>query len=265
LLDALSHGFSSVEADVFLLEGKLLIGHDPTELRPDRTLRSLYLDPLRRLVERNKGSVHPKGGELFLLIDIKTDGKATWEALARELDAYREILTEFRDGKITRRAVTAVVSGNRDFDAIARTSPRYAGVDGRLSDLDLDHPPSLMPLVSDHFGRHFTWRGEGPIPAAERAKLERIVSRAHAKGYRVRFWATPESRSVWEELLRADVDHINTDDLAGLERFLREAGDVESAERASAKLETKERDGEEKPTPATPHPPERESPETSDE
>lgn len=42
----------------------------------------------------------------------------------------------------------------------------------------------------------------------------------------MRFWATPdvagsERDAVWTELLAAGVDHLNTDDLAGLELFLR--------------------------------------------
>ena len=47
LLDALSHGFCSVEADIFLVDGKLLVGHSRSELKPNNTLERLYLDPLR--------------------------------------------------------------------------------------------------------------------------------------------------------------------------------------------------------------------------
>src|SRR4051794_2449732 len=47
LLDALDNGFCSVEADIHLVDGKLLVAHDRAHVRPDRTLQSLYLDPLR--------------------------------------------------------------------------------------------------------------------------------------------------------------------------------------------------------------------------
>ena len=41
----------------------------------------------------------------------------------------------------------------------------------------------------------------------------------------MRFWATPDlpgaaRDAVWSELLAAEVDHVNTDDLAGLREFL---------------------------------------------
>ena len=59
------------------------------------------------------------------------------------------------------------------------------------------------------------------MPEAEREKLNGIVARAHAKGRRVRFWATPESPVIWQELKTAGVDLIGTDDLEKLSKFLR--------------------------------------------
>jgi hypothetical protein len=222
LLDALHHGFTSVEADIFLAGDKLLVGHSRPELKPERTLEALYLKPLLRRVRENGGRVYRGGPAFTLLIDIKSDGEKTYDALSRLLARYGEMLTTVREGKPEKKAVTAVISGNRAWKRIAADKVRYAGVDGRLSDLDSDLPDHLMPLISDHWGRNFTWRGTGPMPAAERTKLEDIVSRAHLKGRRVRFWATPESRALWRELCSAGVDHINTDDLGGLQRFLLE-------------------------------------------
>ncbi len=44
---------------------------------------------------------------------------------------------------------------------------------------------------------------------------------AHARGHRLRFWGTADSENFWRELRANGVDLINTDDLAGLEKFLR--------------------------------------------
>ena len=57
---------------------------------------------------------------------------------------------------------------------------------------------------------------------AERRKLREFVGKAHKHGRMVRFWATPEKPELWNELLAAKVDLINTDRLAELRRFLRE-------------------------------------------
>jgi len=220
LLDALERGFCSVEADIFLVDGKLLVGHHPRELTPERTLESLYLAPLAERVQANGGRAFPNGPTLTLLIDIKTNASVTWPVLHKTLTQYGKMLTRVENGTVVEGAVVAVISGNRPFKEIAEVSPRYAGLDGRLSDIDTEMPADLMPLISDHWFRHFKWNGEGPIPDKEREKLLNIVERVHASERRLRFWATPDNEPMWRELHAADVDLINTDDLDGLRRFL---------------------------------------------
>lgn len=221
LLDALDHGFSSVEADVFLVEGKLLVAHTRSELQPENTLQRLYLDPLRERIRGVGGSVYPGGGLFQLLIDIKSDAQPTYAALSETLAEYEDIVTSVREGRVERRAIDVVVSGNRPIETMTAQRVRYAGVDGRLDDLASDLPVHLIPLLSDRWDAHFQWQGEGPIDAAERRKLEQLVAEAHAAGRRIRFWATPETKESWQLLRAVGVDHINTDDLAGLEAFLR--------------------------------------------
>ena len=69
LLDTLSNGFVSVEADVWLVDGQLLVAHDEVDLDPKRTLESLYLEPLRAIVKGQGRSVYPGwNGSLQLLI-----------------------------------------------------------------------------------------------------------------------------------------------------------------------------------------------------
>ena len=220
LLDALQHGFCSVEADIFLVDGELRVGHDRDELKPGRTLESLYLQPLQRRVRRNRGSVYGDGTPVMLLVDIKTDGPAVYEVLRRTLSDYEDTVGGLEDGVYKEGAVQVVISGDRPKEQIASDASRRVGIDGRLSDLDSEVPANLMPLISDRWTSHFEWRGEGDFPAAERDKLHSIVRRAHSKGRRVRFWATPENEAVWRELVTAGVDHINTDQLERLESFL---------------------------------------------
>ncbi|MEV0619494.1 phosphatidylinositol-specific phospholipase C/glycerophosphodiester phosphodiesterase family protein [Nonomuraea sp. NPDC050404] len=232
LLDALDHGFTSVEADIYLVEGELRVGHDPEDLRPGRTLQSLYLDPLARRVRH--GGVYPGSRrQLQLLVDIKNNGAATYTELDRVLRDYRKMLTTYHKGRVKPGAVTVVVSGDRPRDLMAAQQRRHAFYDGRMSDLGQGNP-GLIPLISDNWTNHFSWTGEGEMPAAERDKLRQIVATAHRDGQRVRFWATPDVAgpardALWRELVAADVDHINTDDLAGLQRFLRAHDDRREA------------------------------------
>lgn len=227
LLDALDHRFGSVEADIFLVGDQLLVAHDPVDLDPTRTLESLYLDPLAARVRANHGSVYRgQRGSLQLLIDIKTEGSSTYLELDRHLRRHKHLFTTYAHGRVHPGPVTAVISGDRAARVpMEAQTVRRAFYDGRLADLGGTAPASFIPLISDNWTLNFTWRGEGTFPEAERAKLRTIVSTAHGRGQKVRFWATPDvpgaaRDALWGELVDADVDHLNTDDLAGLEAFL---------------------------------------------
>lgn len=222
---ALENGFCSVEADTFLVDGELLVAHDREDVTPDRTLRGLYLDPLRARVRANGGAVYPGGPEFLLLIDIKDEPEANYAALRALLAEYAEMITEFSDTEIVRRAVTVVISGNRPVETIAAEPRRLAGIDGRLPDLQRDLPPNLYPMISDNWNLHFRWRGVGVMPDAEREKLADLVARAHARGARLRFWALPRPERLWPVLHAAGVDLLNADDLPALRALLIRLGD----------------------------------------
>jgi hypothetical protein len=220
LLDALDCGFCSVEADVWLVDGRLLVGHWPWDLTQERTLEKLYLDPLRARTKANGGKVYTDGPTLFLLIDVKSEAKATYAALAKVLERYEDILSVARGDRFEAKAVTVVISGNCDRDAISKQEIRFAAIDGRPADLDSEVPAHRVPWVSASWSSQFTWDGTGEMPAAEQARLKEFVERAHKRGRLVRFWGTPEKVSVWKALCAAEVDLINTDRLAELQQFL---------------------------------------------
>ncbi|MET9446755.1 phosphatidylinositol-specific phospholipase C/glycerophosphodiester phosphodiesterase family protein [Streptomyces cinerochromogenes] len=227
LSDALDHRFGSVEADVFLVGDHLLVGHEASDLDPSRTLESLYLEPLAARVRAQHGSVY-RGARrpLQLLVDIKTEGSSTYRALDRRLRRYPHLFTRYAHGRVHPGPVTVVVSGDRAARSPMETqTERSAFYDGRLGDLGGPASASLIPLISDNWTQNFSWTGVGTFPDAERQKLRGITAAAHARGQRVRFWATPDTPgpardALWSELLAAGVDHLNTDDLAGLEAFL---------------------------------------------
>ncbi|QJS13275.1 hypothetical protein HKX69_30345 [Streptomyces argyrophyllae] len=227
LADALDHRFGSVEADIFLVGDQLLVGHEASDLDPSRTLESLYLEPLAARVEAHHGHVY-RGARrpLQLLVDIKTEGSATYLELDRHLRRYPHLFTRYAHGRVHPGPVTAVVSGDRAARApMEAQTERRAFYDGRLADLGGPAPASFISLISDNWTQNFTWTGAGTFPDAERRRLRSITGAAHARGQQVRFWATPDTAgpardALWTELLAAGVDYLNTDDLAGLEAFL---------------------------------------------
>lgn len=230
LYDALSHGFTSVEADVWLVNGELLVAHDLPDAKPGRTLESLYLKPLADLAKGKGHGVYPCwDGTVQLLIDIKSEGEATWAAVEKALAKYPQLMTRYQNGRVHPGSVTAVISGSRPLSSMQAATTRFSFYDGRSTDLNSGWSADFMPLVSENWTKLFTWQGVGPMPAAERAKLVAYVELAHAAGYKVRFWSTndtagPARDALWTELVEAGVDYLNTDDLAGLEAFLTSRG-----------------------------------------
>jgi hypothetical protein len=222
LLDALDHGFGSVEADVYLVDGALLVAHARDSVRADRTFESMYLATLRARIGARGGNEYAGRPPLTLLIDVKSHADSTWRALEPLLRRYDDVLASWHGDSMTTRPVVAVISGERPLVTLPAQRDRWAGLDGRLADLDSAHgPPAVaMPLVSDDWKKITKWRGRGAPPISVRRRVSRAVARAHAQGRRLRFWNTPDVPVVWRLLVRSGVDLIGADDLDALRLFL---------------------------------------------
>lgn len=216
LFDAIANGFNSVEADIHLSEGKILVSHD----RPDRsakTLESLYLKPLDSIRKVNNGSIYPHSAiPFFLMIDIKTDGAETFKALRDILSNYTESLN--RGNKSG--AVQVFISGNRPFDLIISDPDHLTAIDGRPSDLGKGFSSALMPVISDNYTNIAAWSGKGTPSAKDIEAVKRLAGRAHAENKKLRLWNIPDNPKAWQFLLDCGVDLINTDKLEELNTFL---------------------------------------------
>ena len=221
LFDALAQGFNSVEADIWLVNGQLLVAHNLSGVKSERTLSALYLDPLRERIRQNGGHVFSNATPFTLMIDVKSAAEPTYAVLRQWLLGYTNILTAHTEVRAQTNALTILLSGNRSLEMAAAEPLRYVAIDGRLADMKTNLSPQLVPLISDNWTHHFKWRGLGALPEAERQKLRQLVRCAHDQGRRVRFWAAPDTAPGWRELQAAGVDLIGTDDLAGLASFLR--------------------------------------------
>lgn len=226
LLRSLEHGFTHIEVDVFCMAGRLLVAHELRQLRAQNTLRKLYLAPLRAHASRHDGRVFSDGTQLWLHIDMKTAAPAGFRALLRLLENHPDLISSAPPGSIDAKPVRIVLSGNRPAPAeVAALPTRWLTLDGRTSDLGVVTDRSVMPVISDDWRQLFTWRGEGPMPDREVARLADMVQTCHANGQMLRFWGTPDAAGparerVWSTLLDAGVDLLDTGDVAGLRAFL---------------------------------------------
>lgn len=239
LLNALSYGFVSVEADIWLYpddEENLRVAHySVEEPKALPTLEELYLDPLQDLKEKlDNGGIYADGTPLTLLIDIKSKEVSTYERLDEILTQYEArspgLLTNYTQDEsgnyiVTPGAVTVIISGNRPRKLIESQKVRYADYDGRKPDIGTDVTSGFMPLISDNWNKFFSddlaWDGTGAIPLDTKAELNKIISKVQEEDKIFRFWNLPQdSPNVWSSLYEAGVDLINTDNLEGLSRFI---------------------------------------------
>ncbi len=226
LVDAIGYKFKSIEIDVFSVGDSLFVAHDFNQIKPGKTLRKLYLDPLKKIISKNNGSVYGEGTELILLVDIKDDGLRTYKLLHKILENYKGMFTSYNQNVKTTASIAVIVSGNRPFEYMKNQAVRYASYDGRISDIDSGIDSSLMPLISDNWQHHFKWNGVGKMPEDEINKLDLIVNKCHKNGYMLRFWNTPdkpgiERDAVWKKLKDAQVDLIGSDDSRDLKNMLK--------------------------------------------
>ena len=221
LFDALDNGFGSVEADIFLVNEELYVAHFFFQIRPGRTLESLYLEPLRERARRFDGRIFPDAETFYLWIDFKTEPQATYAALRPLLEKYSDILTRYENGTMIPGAVTVILTGSANLGLIRNETVRYAGVDGGLVALDSDVPAHLIPAVGINWRQqfpHFT----GELSPAEREKLAEHVRQANERGRKLRYWNAPDDEAFWGILYDAGVHLINTGRLQPLRDFLLE-------------------------------------------
>lgn len=221
LLDALDAGFTSVEADVFWRDGELYVAHSESQITPGRTLEALYLAPLA--AEVSNGTIRGRGLGFQLLVDIKDNGLATYQALEQAMAAHPGLFSQYAPSRTT-APVDVVVSGSRPLAHMQAQTTRSIGYDGRPGDLGV-LPSSLMPLVSESWFESRMWSGAAPMTPAEQERIFDLLTRAHDGGHRFRFWLTydwaPTQRTaIWTALYDLGYDHLNADDLDGLAQFM---------------------------------------------
>jgi hypothetical protein len=221
LFDALQNGFTSIEADVHLVNGTILVSHDAPDPAKAKTLEQLYLRPLDSIARVNNGYIYPGyRSYVILMIDIKTNGEEIYPVLRKALLKYRSIIkTPMQD-----RAVLVLISGNRPIDLIKNDPDQLMTIDGRPDDLSKNIPVEIMPVISDSYKKYMTWKGKGKPPAEELEKIKALASLVHAQGKKFRLWATPDTKDAWQVLLDNGVDLINTDTLEELNNFLTSSG-----------------------------------------
>ncbi|KAL8889673.1 MAG: hypothetical protein Q9215_003083 [Flavoplaca cf. flavocitrina] len=250
LYDALNTGCISVEADIWLQDGELLIGHEKGSIDPARTLKSLYLDPLVSILsdrnpdlDLNDGTDHSaslKGvfstdasTALILLIDIKTESVDSLPVLMDQLSPLRDqgLLTHFDGSQMIQGPLTVVGTGNTNFDTIFNEKDRTVFFDAPLdNDWSEDSPASKAYSKDNSYYASVSFDKSigkpsflGDLSDEQTKKVKDQIQGAHDRGLKVRYYDTPSGlgeKSIQEQLWKEGVDVLNRDDLKAAKEFL---------------------------------------------
>ncbi|MCU0339851.1 MAG: phosphatidylinositol-specific phospholipase C/glycerophosphodiester phosphodiesterase family protein [Spirosomaceae bacterium] len=198
----------SIEADVFLQNGELMVAHTPFEIRPERTLKSLYLEPLQKEFQ------HKRGEPLQLLIDLKTASKPTLDTLVSQLRQYRALIAK-------RSRLKIVISGNMPPPTDFGQYPSWIYFDGRFTQTYSAKELKRVALFSMSFGSVGKWSTNEELSKETQQKALEWVQKAHQQGKKIRFWATPDTPQAWQMLQSLGADWIGTDNPPRVVEFLK--------------------------------------------
>ncbi|KAJ0124377.1 hypothetical protein J7T55_005715 [Diaporthe amygdali] len=245
---ALKAGAVSVEADVWLYNGTLHVGHEQSALTDERTLDSLYIQPILSVLEaQNPNSSFVPGATkngvydtsstqtLYLFVDLKTDGATTFPAVIEALQPLRDAgyLTTFDGTTVTQGPVTVIGTGNTPLNQVQGVAPRDYFWDAPipfLSTIYANITSDVSPIASTNFNVIFPGvRGTDGLNDLQKVLLAAQVAVAHVKGIKVRYWDQPgwpvgTRNGIWRSLWEAGVDLLNVDDLEGAANFWESSG-----------------------------------------
>ncbi|CAK3938805.1 altered inheritance of mitochondria 6 homolog ARB_06966-like [Lecanosticta acicola] len=245
---ALSVGATSVEADVWLVNGTLYVGHEISALKKERTFDSLYIQPILSTVRAEnpnttfvtsptKNGVYDtnSGQTLYLFVDVKTDGATTWPAVVKALQPLRSagyLTTVNGTEGVTSGPVTVIGTGNTPLNQVQGVTPRDYFYDAPIPTLNSSFSnitASVSPIASTDFAVQFGNVRNETFNATQMALLNAQVKTAHDKGIMVRYWDQPgwpvgTRNAVWRTLWNAGVDLLNVDDLEGAANFWQNQG-----------------------------------------
>ena len=210
--------FGSIEADIWAVNGQLLVAHSKDQLKTERTLDKHYIQPILTKFRENKGKAWSDfQGSFQLLIDLKTTYQETLPLLVSELQKYPEVF----DQKINPNAVKVVITGGTPPPSEFNNYPGFIFFDGKLYLKYSAAERARVAMFSDDLSRYTQWKGDRNIPDKDAKRLKQVVDSVHALPCKIRFWDAPDSPESWEQFQKLKVDFINTDHIQQLGEFLK--------------------------------------------
>ncbi|KAI2606703.1 hypothetical protein GGR54DRAFT_620393 [Hypoxylon sp. NC1633] len=234
LFSAISAGCIGIEADVFLRNGDVIIGHSsPTS---GRTLSLQYIQPLKAILDHNNNGLTNKDNGLYaaapwqsvtLLVDFKTSETGTLDAVVKAIQPLQDAgYLSHLDGnnKFVPRQITVVASGSAPFDRINTgdgVPNRNVFYDAHVDQWDTKFTSTNSYYASADFQSAIgNPSSESAFSQDQKNKVSSQVQTAHAAGLVVRYYNLPGD-FIWESLKALGVDLLNADNMYDTARLPR--------------------------------------------
>ena len=205
--EAYSQHCASIEADVFLQDGEILVAHNRKDVTAERSLRKMYIEPIVKTFRENGGRMW-KGSDdrLQLVVDLKT---------GESLPGVIALAEEYPDVFTTENGVKIVITGDEPAPEDFGKWPSWLWFDGDFKDGKLTYTPEQLKriaMISTDF-RKFArnWNGKGRMINSELEAVTKAIETAHEAGKPIRFWDAPEGTTAYFTLHKLGVDFFNTD------------------------------------------------------
>ena len=216
LTNALQYQAFSIEADLYLRNGQLVVAHDPPngghgkkDIAAAPALDSLYLQPIILLFKKYHGRISKsKTYSPVLMIDVKESGEAVLAALIQLLAPHPTIFNR----SLNPMAVQIVISGDRGPQSKWTSYPPAILFDGRPYEVYDSATLQRVAFISDNYTNNVT-------VSDSTSRIQQLVTTIHGKGKLLRLWAIPDNASSWSRLQQLGVDIINTDKVRECSRF----------------------------------------------
>ena len=217
--EAYSQHCTSIEADVFLHEGQLLVGHNVEDLKADNSFLRMYVEPVVRTFRAGNGRMWPGSDDrLQLMVELKSETEP-------ELGEIIKLLEQFPDVFCTDNGVKVVITGNTPAPSDFGRYPDYIWFDGVLREHYTPDQLARVALISENFRTYAKkWNGKGNFVPQDYLSLKAAIDQAHAMGKPVRFWDAPEGTTVYFTFIRLGIDYVNTDKPAVAGQFFSDWG-----------------------------------------
>ncbi|MDN3594791.1 alkaline phosphatase [Zunongwangia endophytica] len=197
---AYAAGASSIEADVFLKNRKLLVAHHENETQEERTLESLYLKPIAKGLKLAVIKNEP----IQLMIDVKTEATSTLKQIVKAIKRYPEI--------IENQNIEFIISGNEPLPSEYKNYPEFISFDYQKLEPLTSEQWDRVAMISVDYKNYAGWNGKGRFTHEDLQKVTAVIEEAQSFNKPFRFWGTPDSKSAWKAFEKLGVNYINTDE-----------------------------------------------------